>query len=80
MLILDKGGLWETGVLKMLGSDPFTHHFLATFFVINAVFFSVGTFLTSFDMRNFNSIEKQKGVNNYVHWIVGVYIYIYILL
>ena len=52
VLTLDQSGTWEHGVLVILGRDAFTHHFLTTFLIINGLFFSVGLFLTSFDLRN----------------------------
>ena len=51
---------WENGILVILGDEPFTHLFLATFLVINGVFFSFGLFLTSFDLKNYTEFDFKK--------------------
>ena len=52
MLCLDQLGYWKSTILKWLGTDPYVHHFLCTYVVINVVFFAVALFLTRFDLRN----------------------------
>ena len=59
LITLDQSGAWEHGVLVILGRDSFTHHFLATFLIINGLFFSVGLFLTSFDLRNIRQSDTN---------------------
>ena len=51
---------WENGILVILGDEPFTHLFLATFLIINGFFFSFGLFLTSFDLTNNTEIDLKK--------------------
>ena len=52
MFCLDHLGLWRDVILKTVGSDLYTHHFLITFVVNNAAFFPFALFLARYDLRN----------------------------
>ena len=55
--ILDYMNYWQEGILKWLGTDLFVHHFLITYLLTNAVFYSLGLFLTSFDLQNYSKVK-----------------------
>ena len=49
---LDHFGLWKDWILAICGKNPLTHVFLAPFVIVNFLFFSLGLFLTNFDLKN----------------------------
>ena len=49
---LDHFGLWKNWILTICGKNPLTHVFLAPFVIVNFLFFSLGLFLTNFDLKN----------------------------
>jgi len=66
LFCLDQLGLWEQVILKHLGTDLFTHHFWATYIIINAVFYSFGLFLAYFDLKNTSvKAESETGIERY---------------
>ena len=49
---LDHFGLWKGWILTIWGKNPLTHVFWAPFIIINLLFFSLGLFLTNFDLKS----------------------------
>ena len=66
LFCLDQLGLWEV-ILKHLGTGLFTHHFWATYIIINAVFYSFALFLAYFDLKNTSVKVILKLIYSYLH-------------
>ena len=59
MFCLDHLGIWKDVILKTVGADLYTHHFVITYVVNNAAFFPFAFFLARYDLRNYKG-KVQK--------------------
>ena len=59
VLVFDKLGLWKF-VISFVGNEPFVHLFFLTYLIINIVFFSIGLFLTHFDLKTIHEEQLKK--------------------
>ena len=64
---LDHFGLWKDWILTICGNNPLTHVFWAPFVIVNFLFFSLGLFLTNFDLKNVKEHATTK-----VIWYLNV--------
>ena len=63
MLSLNQLGYWKF-ILNYFGTDLFTHHFWATYIIINFVFYSFALFLAYFDLNN--TLRKVFSCYNFI--------------
>ena len=59
VLVFDKLSLWKF-VTSFVGNEPIVHLFFLTYLVINIVFFSIGLFLTHFDLKTIHEEQLKK--------------------
>ena len=61
MFSLDQLGYWKV-ILNYFGADIFTHHFWATYIIINSIFYSFSLFLAYFDLNNISNKVGNRNV------------------